>query len=617
MSRTKKIYFLSAFVLIIGCYALNLSYSLFTQTVTPENNTVDATVPYLSASLETSTFTIPANSSKLLKLKIINTGNSELKYGISVDDTKDLNIQLVSGYNIVGTISAETEETEVWVYVTNDTDNEVTDLTFSLAAKYTTLLFDEEDFISKSNIDCENLYYLPIPNEPVLAEGMIPVVYDETCESTTAADNASGCWEVADKSTEWYNYDDQMWANAVTTSVASYRTASAGTEIPMSTINSMWVWIPRYKYMIPSNIRNVSNVENPPQIDVIFENQTETTGVTETVYRTGITSDGTNINYYTHPSFRNVDNIEYDSSTYSRGAWDEETTGFWVGKFETGNNANTPLIKPDIISLTNQNVSTQFLTSLKFAGGTMDGTTGVVTFTANPSNVYGLNTTSNTTDTHMMKNTEWGAVAILSQSQYGKMGNSNYTGSNKEVYANNSSNYYTGRSSGNSSENVTTYGTYSYNDRVCSSEICTGDKITNSGTGASTTGTIYGVYDMRGGTAENVMGNFDKFTGYEISNSGFNGSTDMMDFTKGIEFPESKYYDLYLKINDEILGDATRETQGWYDCKGNLFVRSGYPWFYRSTDSIFCYDSAGGSNDDLSYNNDLINISSFRTVLVP
>ena len=36
----------------------------------------------------------------------------------------------------------------------------------------------------------------------------------------------------------------------------------------------------------------------------------------------------------------------------------------------------------------------------------------------------------------MMKNIEWGAVAYLSQSIYGKYGNISYTGANKEVYKN-------------------------------------------------------------------------------------------------------------------------------------------------------------------------------------
>ena len=106
-------------------------------------------------------------------------------------------------------------------------------------------------------------------NSPKLADGMIPVVYDETSEN----------WEVADTSKEWYNYDEQWWANAVTTSEASYRTAEAGTEIPMEDINSMWVWIPRYKYRIPSNIGSSSAVGTPPEIDVVFENGTNTTGL--------------------------------------------------------------------------------------------------------------------------------------------------------------------------------------------------------------------------------------------------------------------------------------------------------------------------------------------------
>ena len=38
----------------------------------------------------------------------------------------------------------------------------------------------------------------------------------------------------------------------------------------------------------------------------------------------------------------------------------------------------------------------------------------------------------------MSKNSEWGAVAYLSKSIYGKQGNLNYIGSNKEIYQNKS-----------------------------------------------------------------------------------------------------------------------------------------------------------------------------------
>jgi len=468
-----------------------------------------------------------------------------------------------------------------------------------------------------------------IANEPILADGMIPVIYNDNDD----------VWEVADKNTLWYDYDNQMWANAVTTSVASYRTASPGTPIPMDVINSMWVWIPRFKYKIPSNIGSSTNITSPPQIDVVFETGTQTTGVSEAVYRNGIASDGTNTNYYTHPSFRNVNNIEYDSSTTSRGAWDEEITGYWVGKFETGtsdetcnNNLNegscydtcilcndvNPVIKPDINSLRVQTVSNQFLTSLKFANGTMNTTTGEVTFSVNSSNIYGLNTKANTTDTHMMKNTEWGAVAILSQSQYGKMGNSNYEGTNKEIYVNNSSKSYTGRSSGTPSISINgkeVYGLYSYNDKPCSygNPVCSGDEVQYKGTGASTTGTVYGVYDINGGSTEYTMGNWDNYSGSNSTvNSGFSGTSGP---TSGsISFPKAKYYDLYQRTsyNDvtktkSILGDATWEVMKWYS--DNIdFVNNSYPWFIRGNGGIFSFNNTHGGGV-IAY--------SFRTTLIP
>ena len=134
-------------------------------------------------------------------------------------------------------------------------------------------------------------------NSPVLAEGMIPVVYDETCESEVVSDNASGCWEVADTSTAWYSYSDQIWANAVTTSVASYRTASAGTEISMDDIN-LPDELKRYDLMwsLYEGDKNVSNgtfEATESKIDVapyqVFEvNDTKTYNLYIWIEETGI-----------------------------------------------------------------------------------------------------------------------------------------------------------------------------------------------------------------------------------------------------------------------------------------------------------------------------------------
>ena len=93
-------------------------------------------------------------------------------------------------------------------------------------------------------------------------------------------------------------------------------------------------------------------------------------------------------------------------------------------------------------------------------------------------NRYGF--TSNV-DIHMMKNSEWAVVAYLSQNKYGKLGNTNFTGSNKEIYQNKSN--YTGCSLGKpSSENES--------DTICHYTY----DVNINGTGASTTGTIYGIW---------------------------------------------------------------------------------------------------------------------------
>ena len=133
-------------------------------------------------------------------------------------------------------------------------------------------------------------------------------------------------------------------------------------------------------------------------------------------------------------------------------------------------------------------------------------------------NRYGF---TNNVDTHMMKNSEWAVVTYLSQSKYGKLGNTNFTGSNKEVYQNKSDQYITGCSYGSPSNENTDYGCqYQYN-------------IDINGTGASTTGTIYGVYDMSGNAHEYVMANYNDLVG----NSEF------------VSMPDSIYYDKYTSDN--------------------------------------------------------------------
>ena len=416
---------------------------------------------------------------------------------------------------------------------------------------------------------------------PVVNEGLIPVVFD-TANGTTNVKNGTKVKTIGKNDSNWYNYSEKKWANAVlvtNTSRSKYLNTS-GVTVSEPDILGYFVWIPRYRYKIW--ITGVSSSGKEQEIDIIFEGKNETKAVAT---QTG--------GYYTHPAFT-FGNTELD--------------GFWIGKFETGGTANEPKVKPDIKALVNQNISTQFATALKFAGGTQSGST--VTFNGN--STYGL---TSKTDSHMLKNSEWGAVAYLSHSKYG---------ANREVYINNSSGLYTGRSGGNvpgstpingtytdqtSPTQYNSYGFYTWDGYLLNYNTNTRSSTRDLNKVASTTGNIYGVYDMSGGAYEYVMGNYNN----TIGNSGFT------------TLPDNKYYDVYssniftgtstTNINFCTLatcgGHALNETAGWYS-DSSRFVYSSSAWFRRggyynsSASGIFYFYYHSGTN---------VTSFSFRTCL--
>jgi len=390
------------------------------------------------------------------------------------------------------------------------------------------------------------------PNAPELTSGMIAVTYNETDKTWIKADISNN---------NWYDYENQVWANAVTVTKEtreSYMNAKAGTPILMNDINTMWVWIPRYSY----TIRDTYGVQlegcltptqsTPGAIDIKFISTGEKNSGTGTCAKCAS-------NWVTPEGF-----------TFGK----EEIPGFWIGKFETSIlescvaandvigvgcdlNSLTPQVKPNVKSWRGARVSTFFTVSRLMQS-------------SDNANIYGFDVEgTGTMDTHMLKNSEWGIVAMLSQSKYGKYGNPNYTGANKEVYQNKSSSYITGSSNGTpNQEAANTQVTYDTPD---------------TGYGASTTGTIYGVYDMSGGSYEYVMGNYNNISGQTTSsNSGFCGTNGPTD---GIcrEWPNTKYFDLYTSEIPSVgykLGDAMYETSGWYSDIAN-FIVSDNPWVDR------------------------------------
>ena len=406
--------------------------------------------------------------------------------------------------------------------------------------------------------------------KPVLDEGMIPVVISDDGKVTTIDKNDEN----------WYDYGNQRWANIilvnenVTSGVdgsqsREYYKNNTGVEVLESDILAYYTWIPRYKYKIWTT--DATTTTNPQEIDIMFEGTDEEYSLGNSVGE-----------YRTHPAFW------WDVNSDGNITQNEMLPGIWVGKFETTGTEDKPTVLPNTTSLVNQNVSTQFQTSLKFAGGLMNTSTGDVSFNGN--NVYGLTID---TDSHMMKNSEWGAVAYLSHSKYGI---------NEEVRINN---YY---------NNGTLTGCGALTENEAESTTC---GITYGGATEypqSTTGNITGVYDMSGGFEENVMGNFAN----TIDSSGFT------------IFPNNKYYDLYSstqftgdRTTNMILctleicgGHALYETSGWYT-DHSRFVDASSPtaWFGRGGNYTRTIESgifySGSTVGKVSAN------LTFRSVLIP
>ena len=411
------------------------------------------------------------------------------------------------------------------------------------------------------------------PNAPVLDDGMIPIVFDTS--------NGTVIKTVSSTDSSWYNYNNKEWANAVLvktsgTQTRAYYKANPGVAIDESDILAYYVWIPRYKYKI-WNLGESSQGQEQT-IDIVFES-------------TDSISTGTGVGeYITHPAFW------WDNDSDGVRDTGEELAGIWVGKFETTGTADSPTILPDVTSLRNQKVSVQFATAQKLGGTT-----------------YGV---SSNVDSHMMKSSEWGSISYLSNSKYGI---------NREVYINNSSEYYTGRSGGNvsgstpinetytdqtSTSTYNSYGFYTWDGYLLNYDTNTKSTTRNLTKIASTTGNITGIYDMAGGAIEAVMGVFANSDGQlwsgqaTYANSGFTGLVGESGTSySGTSFPESKYYDVYrassgitidklTACNGRICyGHALSETSNWYG-DGTGFVSAVNSWATRG--GAHWYDAGAG-----------------------
>lgn len=316
---------------------------------------------------------------------------------------------------------------------------------------------------------------------------------------------------IADVYSAWYNYSNKEWANAVLINAEKrgiYLNAPVGTVIDKNDINSYLVWIPRFKYKL-FNVNN--NLTSYATIDISFTKPSD-----------ALATGTTNGSYLSHPAF-SVDGVE--------------VSGFWIGKFETTGTSSAPSILPGLSSIVSQSLSDSYLTAQMFNGAY-----------TNLSNIY--------FDAHLIKNTEWGAVAYLSASIYGK---------NAQVV--------------NNATTITGGGA--------------GDLFITNIT-QSTSGNVYGVYDMAGTRAEKVMGGI-----YENGTSNLLLRSSM--FTADINSAlNRKYIDKYafsFYTNDYArskFGDALGETRNWHSGSQTM-PESSYPFIIRGNGSLFSFNSSTGS----------------------
>ena len=441
-------------------------------------------------------------------------------------------------------------------------------------------------------------------NKPELTSNMIPVYYDNTSSSWKKADANNSKSQY-----KWYDYDNKMWANAVTvteTNRDTYLKASAGTEIPMDDINTMWVWIPRYTY-------TYLKTNTPEEIKIKFENGTESSGTikcTDAINKTD--SDGNPISQTCTDTING--GLKAETSTYTHPAFtfgDTELTGLWVGKFESSATTiltseslgeSTVIIKPNVQALRYKAASYQFRDARQ-----MEKASNVYGFSQSSSTTFNwdgnLTGDTNNIDTHMMKNTEWGAVAYLYHSKYGRC----TSGTCEELTINNCGSYITGIGADDVGAGR-------------SSTTCTTDKNKyngESGVKASTTGNVYGVYDISGGSREYTMGNQVYSSNQFYTSKASNWSTT--------SYPLAKYYDSYTYgVSYKVytrgrLGDATIEMAPSSDCSSwysNLawFPSSSIPWFARggifhdgNNAGAFYFDySDGAASDYISFRVSLV-----------
>ena len=351
----------------------------------------------------------------------------------------------------------------------------------------------------------------------------------------------------------WYNYEAQTgttdgktskWANAVTTDADG-------------NITGFYVWIPRYAYKITSGYNQSGNEINPEDgtkgagtIEVKFLKGTtnefaDGSGTAETNPSKITYTDDKQNEWLVHPAF------SADASIGGGFGSNGGIAGIWVAKFEMSAFVdNETTVRKDLGGLSSS--STIKLNCIP----EVESATGLEV-----EKIFDLSYNFNRKlDSHLLKNSEWGAVAYLAHSQYGRNGT--------EITIND-------------------FTDSDYNDYTGGSN--TGKKYVNN-ENQTTTGNAYGIYDLSGGKYEYVANNLG------LGNSNYLGTVqNARDKYENIYKFEGTYMGFAGNVlkNEKVKGDAGYETGRWFE--DDYWTNFYFPTFLRggsvtsgSNAGLFC-----------------------------
>lgn len=220
------------------------------------------------------------------------------------------------------------------------------------------------------------------------------------------------------------------------------------------------------------------------------------------------------LSYIVHPAFTDDSQMTKEYKAYSHGGWNSELEGIWIAKYEMSMEKNGQNFKAD------NGGNIPISEDIKVVSKPFNHNWNYI----KPENCYyNSYNYDRTKESHLMKNSEYGAVAFLAHSKYGRNGNK-----------------------------ITNNDTY-----ICG----------EGGNLSSTTGNIYGIFDLAGGGYEylagyNVLGSYEKLKE--------NGASFTVDENGNIIKEDTKYANVYSNLSNDIydgeniynvnkIGEASKE----------------------------------------------------------